>query len=607
MKKYKQSIPQETIFKIRTILHELGIILYEKHIVQDDLYSCRVAIGNDNLLNLNIGTNGKGRSFEYSLASGCAEFMERLQNRLILNVTKTQITDKTFSIISWGDAGTAPYVYSKDEIKIQPPYDLGETLDKSLSYLCSSKGCLCWSISSLDKAFPKEMTLVPFYDVKNQIEIQLPIEFLLLMTGSNGMASGNSYKEAILQAICEIFERYAISEIYWKNLTPPTIPLEEFHGSEIYNKITKYKKKHPNYQLIIKDCSLGKGIPAIGLLIIDSVNKYYNFKLGVDFVPEIALERCFTEIHQGTTEFHRLDFKFIKTEDDIDESENNLLNIFINGSGYWPKSIVLDKPSYPFVGFNPNLGLSNKQDLDYSISLINNLGYNIYIRNNSSLGFPTFYVVIPGMSQILQKDVLKLSSYGSFFHDLKLINCLGSINEDIAYRLLLAIDENYDQLKKRNVSLKKMMVSNINNDLNQLSFEMLAALLALYLDRKETFIKYMTIYLQDKDEYLFKYYYACLEYIKLLVEDNEPNNAKRILELFYGKELANEVIHDLSNPKVVFQYYKMSNCPDCNNCSLYNDCRKRHITDLQQRIYKKEEQISIIQNDTKKILESYED
>ena len=118
----------------------------------------------------------------------------------------------------------------------------------------------------------------------------------------------------------------------------------------------------------------------------------------------------------------------------------------------------------------------------------------------------------------------------------------------------------------------------------------------------------MTIYLQGKDEYLFKYHYACLEYIKLLVEDNEPNNAKRILELFYGKELANEVIHDLSNPKVVFQYYKMPNCPDCNNCSLYNDYRKRHITNLQQRIYKKEEQISIIQNGTKKkILESYED
>lgn len=142
---------------------------------------------------------------------------------------------------------------------------------------------------------------------------------------------------------------------------------------------------------------------------------------------------------------------------------------------------------------------------------------------------------------------------------------------------------------------------------NKLSFEMLASLLALYLDRKEEFVNYMSIYLHGKDKNQFKYYYACLEYIKLLMKDDNHNNAKRILELFYGKELADEVLYDLSNPKAVFQYYRMPNCPNCNSCSLYNDCRKRHITDLQQRIYKKEEQITIIQNDTKKILESYED
>lgn len=56
------------------------------------------------------------------------------------------------------------------------------------------------------------------------MEIEIPIEFSLLLTGSNGMASGNTPKEAILQALCEIFERYAISEIYWNEYTPPTIP-----------------------------------------------------------------------------------------------------------------------------------------------------------------------------------------------------------------------------------------------------------------------------------------------------------------------------------------------------------------------------------------------
>ena len=63
------------------------------------------------------------------------------------------------------------------------------------------------------------------------------------------MASGNTPEEAILQSLCEIFERYAISEMYNKGLTPPTIPFEYFEGKSIYNKIN-YLTKDKGFELI---------------------------------------------------------------------------------------------------------------------------------------------------------------------------------------------------------------------------------------------------------------------------------------------------------------------------------------------------------------------
>ena len=221
------------------------------------------------------------------------------------------------------------------------------------------------------------------------------------------MASGNTPKEAILQALCEIFERYVISEIYWNEYTPPTIPLSFFAETEIGKILSLYQKETGN-KVIVKDCSLNKGIPAIGLIIINENEQLYNFKIGVDFVPAVALERCFTEIHQGRNSFEGLPFEFVKTKG-VDAAEKkfverNLIKIFINGSGFWPISVLHGEESYRFKEFNHLLGESNAYDLKYSLDLIEKMGYHVYIRNNSFLGFPAYYVVVPGMSQIIKTN-----------------------------------------------------------------------------------------------------------------------------------------------------------------------------------------------------------
>lgn len=602
MKKYKTLPPETTIHNIRTILYRIGILLAEQHTFLKDVCSCRVFIGNNELRPLNIGTNGKGRSFEYSTASGYAEFMERLQNHLLLN-EHLMLTEKTFNSFSFIDSqiggDVKQYFYDTRE-QFLPISSFNGEIGIDLKKLCGAKDSdIFGDILKSCAERKNEVNCVPFYSVRHNKEIFLPIQYLLLTTGSNGMASGNSYKEAILQAICEIFERYAIGQIYWHELTPPTIEIATFREYSIYDKLSRYIKESGN-TVIIKDCSLGIGLPAIGLLIINPDKKLYNFKLGVDPNPEIALERCLTEIHQGRKEFQGLPYKFINLQN-RQLAEDNLMKIFLNGTGFWTISILGDCESYPFKGFSRKWGTSNRSDIFNCIELINNLGYNIYIRDNSSLGFPTFYVVVPGMSQIIDK--VPSNPYTKSISKLSLLNTLGRLDENSAKEIIHAIEENYLTMKVQKFELSRMMVYNTNKDLNNLSIDFLLSLLFYFVGDIKNSLNYLDNYINEQ-KYVPTYYKACSDYMRIKL-DNPDINLVHILRNLYGDTIANEVVSDLSDSKRIFQYYNLPNCPHCDNCKLYQDCRMSHVRKIQQNIKNIESYIN--QQRVKEILENEEE
>jgi len=76
-KEYKDETPERTINLIRSILTDLDLLLLDSNANCDNIFACRVILGNHDLAKLGIGMNGKGSTFEYALASGYAEFMEK--------------------------------------------------------------------------------------------------------------------------------------------------------------------------------------------------------------------------------------------------------------------------------------------------------------------------------------------------------------------------------------------------------------------------------------------------------------------------------------------------------------------------------------------------
>ena len=78
--KHKDRDPQGTVDNIVEMLEQVGLdteMRWTSHPFEG-LCSNRVTIAGTN-----IGTNGKGTSEQYCLASGYAEFMERLQNNIL--------------------------------------------------------------------------------------------------------------------------------------------------------------------------------------------------------------------------------------------------------------------------------------------------------------------------------------------------------------------------------------------------------------------------------------------------------------------------------------------------------------------------------------------
>jgi len=84
-KNYKAAEPFETINKIKTILNKCNINTIENHFKSlANFPSCRISIGGDKLELLDIGSNGKGMTTSYAMASGYAELLERLQNNALI-------------------------------------------------------------------------------------------------------------------------------------------------------------------------------------------------------------------------------------------------------------------------------------------------------------------------------------------------------------------------------------------------------------------------------------------------------------------------------------------------------------------------------------------
>lgn len=563
--KFKDDTPDNTVKKIKNILKKINITTEEKYHFNsiENFHSIHLVIKGVE----SIYTNGKGTTYNYALASSYAEFMERLQNNFL---------HKKFALSPRVEKYKGFY-FSPDEKYIDVNYFkknesewINTVIDPKEKLFANE---ILNNFSRIKYNSENTLTAIPYYNSEKECVSYLPSSIVDLVYGSNGMCAGNTPEEALVQGISEIFERHSMRQIILKKINPPTIP-DEFLSKfpQIYKMMKSVKSF--GYNIIVKDCSLMKEIPVIGILFINENKKTYKWNFGAHPNFEIAIERTLTEFLQGKT-IENINMINLDTSNSYDAAYNFLRVFEFGGFGHFPLEVFSDNYSYSFKEYDylNEQDYSNKKLLKHLISLLIKNNYNLLIRDVSYLGFPSFHVIIPGMSEYFQLT----KKY---------------IDTQIEYQKIRA-----NLIKLPNISNNELI--NIKQYLNnyQKRYKTLAMLLNLPI--KETFpwnlvnkylfdfcVNYKLGKINEAYKSINKYtaqtkhneYFSCSkDYFGCRTNNLKANTIKEILVKFYSEEIVNKVINDFKNPKDVFRYFGNINCWDCDNCSFMEHCSNKEL------------------------------
>jgi YcaO-like protein with predicted kinase domain len=292
----KCDLPRNTVQKIKDGFGKLNLkIDYAPYQVSDNIYWGQIWIDS-----IRIVCNGKGMTPEMAEASAHAELAERFSAGLFYAVFEERVR---FNIPALYDQDTSRFLnHEWMEGYIHGHQDSLDEDFLSMETLLANESHLTEKDLANIKASQMASHWVNAYSILQEKTVKVPVNFVNYIHASNGLAAGNTMEEALIQASCEIFERYVQIHIIKPEKTAPTIDPDSVTHAGIRQMVQFYQGK--NVEVILKDLSMGGLFPCIGVLFINhnlSPGRLEHKILipGASFHSDEALTRCFTESMQG--------------------------------------------------------------------------------------------------------------------------------------------------------------------------------------------------------------------------------------------------------------------------------------------------------------------
>ena len=291
----KCDLPPNTINRIKDGLRKLGLeVGYFTFRVSDNIYWGRIWIDS-----IRIVCNGKGITPELAEASAYAELAERLSAGLFYPVFEEQVRFNAPALYNEETTRFLNYEWMEGYVHAHQD-DLENPL--RIEDLLANESHLTYKDIEDIKNSRMARHWVDGFSILRKERVKVPVNFIAYIHGSNGMAAGNTIEEAMIQASCEIFERYAQIQIIKPERIVPSIDIDSVGNLAIRDMIKFYNGK--NVDVMIKDLSLDGLLPSIGVLFINNNLRpdrleYRILIPGVSFNLEEGLTRCFTESMQG--------------------------------------------------------------------------------------------------------------------------------------------------------------------------------------------------------------------------------------------------------------------------------------------------------------------
>ncbi|PHM17560.1 MAG: hypothetical protein CJD30_05770 [Sulfuricurvum sp. PD_MW2] len=394
----KNAPVEVSINRMQAILQEMGCNVtysHEKHPL-NHCFSVNLASAE---APRHIYSNGKGVYSEASTASALGEYIERLQTN-------------NFFI----DFHLPARKYYPDEVE----FDFeGGYLSPELINIYDPSGELSMDeLIDFNSDIEDKIVALPFKKLMSGEVVYFPINILSNLYVSNGLATGNTPKEAQVQSMSEILERYAKIEIIKNGYALPAYDDEFLSQFErLYGDLTKLREL--GYVVNVLDASLGGKFPVTAISFINPANATLFVSFGAHPILEVSLERTMTELMQGR-DLNALESFEVPTFDMSLVSESfNLESHFIDSNGKMGIQFLSAKKSFELVPWQYT-GETTDDEFNYLTSIFESMGRELYIRDYEYLGFYSCQIVVPGVSEVYPIDDLIYNNRnrGKFYREI---------------------------------------------------------------------------------------------------------------------------------------------------------------------------------------------
>jgi ribosomal protein S12 methylthiotransferase accessory factor len=340
-------------------------------------------------------TNGKGATKESALASALGEYIERLSN------------NHFYAGAFWGeDIANEAFVHYPNERWFKP--GKGDSLPKEiLDDYCleifNPDGELRGShlVDTNSGNVQRGICSLPYVRHSDGKTIYFPSNLIENLYVSNGMSAGNTLAEAQVQCLSEIFERAVKREILEGELALPDVPQEVL--AKYPNILAGIRAlENQGFPILVKDASLGGVYPVMCVTLMNPRTGSVFASFGAHPNLEVALERSLTELLQGRSLEGLNDLPPPTFSSEAVTEPNNFVEHFIDSSGIVSWRFFSATPVYDFIewDFTGQGTLSNTEQADGLISILQEMGKETYMAVYDQLGGVACRIVVPGYSEI---------------------------------------------------------------------------------------------------------------------------------------------------------------------------------------------------------------
>jgi len=380
----KEAPLEKSLAMMKTVLADVGCettFSHEKHPLEH-CYSVNLAsVEAPN----HIYSNGKGIVSDASMASALGEYIERLQTN-------------NFFI----DFHLPNRKYFPDEIAFEFN---GAYLSDELRFVYDPEGELTGEeLVDYNSDYEDKIVCLPFTKRSNGETVYFPLNILSNLYLSNGMATGNTPQEAQVQALSEIFERYAKIEIIKNGYALPRYPDEIVRSfKRLHSDVMALREL--GYIVEVLDASLGGKYPVTAISLINPKNSSLFVSFSAHPILEVSLERTMTELMQGR-ELNNLDSFEVPTFDmDFVSDSGNLESHFIDSNGKLGFGFLSSAKSFAYEPWSYQ-GDGCKAEYSFLTDILAGMGKEMYLREYSYLGFYSCQMIVPGVSEVYPIDDL---------------------------------------------------------------------------------------------------------------------------------------------------------------------------------------------------------